>query len=71
MTTNDDINEINDIVFEATTVKIKAFAEWRLGIGATDEQLNRELEDLLPDINRWARRQRTLLRMLYRRNDNE
>ena len=54
---------IEDVVLEMTAAKMKDFAERRLGQGVSNDQLNAEMKDLIPEINVWRRRQRMLLRI--------
>ena len=62
---------INVAVFEAMTVKLKDYCERRIGAGASDEQINVELRDLIPEINAWSRRQRTLMNLMLDDKGNE
>ena len=39
-------SDINEMVFDVTVAKLKDFAERRLGQGASNEQLNIELENV-------------------------
>ena len=64
MTVATDEGDINKMVFEMTVAKIKDFAERRVSQGASNEQLNEELKQFVPVINKWARRERILLRLM-------
>ena len=60
---------INAMVFDATVATIKGYCERRLGEGATDKQLNDELKGYVLLVSAWARRQRTLLRLMLLDDD--
>jgi hypothetical protein len=55
--------DINQAVFETMTAKLMDYCERRTGQGVTREQLNSELKDLVPEINTWSQRQRTLMKL--------
>ena len=46
---------IEGIVLEMTAAKMEDFAERRLGQGVSNDQLNAEMKDLIPEINVWRR----------------
>jgi hypothetical protein len=56
--------DINEMVFNMTAAVLKDYCETRVGAGVSNAQLNEELKLLVPHINVWSRRQRTLLRLM-------
>jgi hypothetical protein len=62
--TKTEEGDISEMVFNMTAAVLKDYCETRVGEGVSNAQLNAELEQLVPHINVWARRQRTLLRLM-------
>ena len=56
--------DINEMVFGMTVAIFRHYAEMRIGEGVSNEQLNAELKQFIPVINKWARRERILLRLM-------
>ena len=56
--------DINEMVFGMTVAIFKDYCAMRIGEGVSNEQLNAELKQFVPVINKWARRERILLRLM-------
>ena len=56
--------DINETVFGMTVAIFKDYCAMRIGEGVSNEQLNAELKQFVPVINKWARRERKLLRLM-------
>ena len=56
--------DISQFVYEATVAQIRAFCEYRLSQGLTNDELNAELKNFIPRVNAWAQRQRTMIKLM-------
>ena len=56
--------DINEMVFGMTVAVLRHYAEMRVGEGVSNKELNAELKQFVPVINKWARRERILLRLM-------
>ena len=56
--------DINEMVFGMTVAIFKDYCAMRIGEGVSNEQLNAKLKQFVPAINKWARRERILLKLM-------